>query len=335
MTPVSKTTYSAVSAAMQTCAWIERPGTSVVDVIGTDSLDLLHRLSTNELTRVPVGSGKLTVLLTDKARIIDVVAVLVTATGVRLIGSANTADQIVRWMRTYIITDDAKPRNTTEAWSVFDVMGPRAADVTTELTGVVASTIPMADWFTAEVNGIPVMVVRVPALSELTYRFLVPSVHAQTFRMDVLGSNTMVPELTPEDYTYLRVRAGMGESGAEWTDSYNPLEAGLLHLTSFTKGCYLGQEVIARLDSYNKVKQRLMGFEGSIDLLNGGTIIVDEVVVGTLTTVVPSQREGRALAIGYIRNEHAHEGSKVVVRSQAGDYAATLRRLPQKDELDA
>lgn len=335
MTPNSQTTSSAILAALQSCAWIERSGTAIIDVLGADSLDLLHRLSTNELSRTPVGSGKLTVLLTDKARIIDVVAVLVHATGVRLVGSSNTADRIIRWMRTYIITDDAKPRNVSETWSVFDILGPRAADATTELTGVDASTIAMSGWFTAEVNGVPVTVVRIPALAELTYRFLVPAEHGQSFRNDVLGANTVIPELTSEDYTYLRVRAGMGESGAEWTDAYNPLEAGLLHLTSFTKGCYLGQEVIARLDSYNKVKQRLMGFEGSSELLNGGTIIVNEVAVGTLTTVVPSHRPGRALAIGYIRNEHAHEGSKVIIRSQTGDYEATVRRLPQQDELDA
>jgi folate-binding protein YgfZ len=126
----------------------------------------------------------------------------------------------------------------------------------------------------------------------------------------------------------LRINAGLGKLGSEYSDQYNPLEAGLLHLTSFTKGCYLGQEVVARLDSYNKVKQRVMGFVGTSDVVPGDTVLNEEDVIGKITSVVHYPETNEVRALGYIRMEHAHPGSNVTIGHEGNKITMELRLLP-------
>ena len=111
-------------------------------------------------------------------------------------------------------------------------------------------------------------------------------------------------------------RQGVPQPGTELTEDYNPLEAGLWHAISFDKGCYIGQETIARLNTYQGVKQQLWGVQLSTPVEPGTPILVGEDKVGTLTSILDTA-EG-PLGLGYIRTKAGGAGLQVTVGEAEG-----------------
>jgi tRNA-modifying protein YgfZ len=132
-----------------------------------------------------------------------------------------------------------------------------------------------------------------------------------------------------ETYNVLRVEAGLAIAGAELTEDYNPWEANLDFTVSLAKGCYNGQEVIARLNTYQKVKQRLVGLKLECQCPARQTLTCDGKEVGFLTSCLDSPRWG-AIGLGYVRNEFNTPGTMLLT---GGDnpQQAIVTRLPFDD----
>jgi len=295
--------------------WIDRTGCTWIPMRGTDRVDLLNRLSTNDLTQLTAGKGLQTVLTTDKARIIDVLMLLNDLERSIIVASPGMGPKIVQWLRTYTITDDVRTVDATSQMAMVEVTGSRAADVVRSVTGVDVALFTIGEWTTTLIGSQDCYIFRMPPTVELSYWMAGTPECMSTIISALQAIHGLEEPLTESDVEYLRVMQGIGAWGHEWTDAYNPLEANLLHLTSFTKGCYIGQEIIARLDSYNKVKQRILGFASDEELHVGDTLVVDEAVVGTLTTVTKGRDTAKWYALGYIRGEHAHSGAAVAIRN--------------------
>ena len=307
-------------------AWIDRPHAGWVRMEGADRLDLLQRLTTNDLTPLREGKGLQTVLLTEKARIIDVLTVLEFGTHTMLITSMQPPTPVISWLKKYIIMDDVRLRDASSAVHMLEVMGPRSSEAVHQLTGVGVAELAgcaKTDW----IQHGEITVVRMPSSLEVSYWLIAAPEHLAPLREALINAADHLPQLTNEQDTTLRVRSGMGAIGHEWTEAYNPLEAGLLHLTNFAKGCYIGQEVVARLDSYNKVKQRVMGFSADTPIAEGDAILAADAIVGVLTTVVAVG--GTWKALGYIRGEHATAGATIHIQhDDRSPIPATIHQLP-------
>lgn len=314
-----------IDAARTRAAAIDRPSVGWVVMRGADRLDLLQRLTTNDLANVRSGTGRHTVLLTDKARIIDVLTVLHRADETVLLCSAGNGGRVTQWLRNYIIMDDVKVADRSAEVRAVEWVGPRAADAIREAMDVDVSTLPMAHFIDHTVDGHPATTIRIPATCELAYITVITADPSAEIALPT------PPMLSDAEAEYLRVLGGMGRLGAEWSDAYNPLEAGLLHMVSFAKGCYIGQEVVARLDSYNKVKQRVMGLVSDTRLTPGDVVRAEGADVGRVTSVVDGMRTPRCYALAYVRNEHTVDGTTVTVVTADGDVTATLRTLPMSE----
>lgn len=143
-----------------------------------------------------------------------------------------------------------------------------------------------------------------------------------------------VPSGDPEAFEVLRIMAGVPEMGRELTDSTIPFEAGIVaETTSFTKGCYTGQELIARLDARGaNVPRRLRGLvldAGAREMLPpvGSPLIVGEKEVGRLTSVAFSARRGAAIGLAYVQRsvEPPAEGH---LAGDSGPVSAEILELP-------
>lgn len=328
-TAVSERRPEAIRSARMVAGWIDRSNHGLITLRGADRLDLLHRLTTNDLTGMRSGNGRQTVLLTEKARIIDVVTVLEDSDHADLIVAPEAAAMVIQWLKKYIIMDDVRVSDRSTDTGMIEIMGPRSGEVVQRLTGLDVAALPKTDWKRSEDGAITV--VRMPSSSEVSYWLL------GSKEMIIEVANTLkeqrdtLPELNPGEDEYLRVTSGMGRLGHEWSEAYNPLEAGLLHLTSFTKGCYIGQEVVARLDSYNKVKQRVMALVGPGELSQGDEVVADDAVVGAVTSVVRSNDDTRTFALAYIRGEHANEGTSIGVRHNGELVTMSIQLPPVED----
>ncbi|MEG3968467.1 folate-binding protein [Microcoleus sp. T2B6] len=115
----------------------------------------------------------------------------------------------------------------------------------------------------------------------------------------------------------LRIEQGRPAPDFELTDDYNPLEARLLHTITYDKGCYIGQETIARLNTYKGVKQQLWGVQLSGAVEPGTAVTIGEDKVGKLTSF--TETESGFFGLAYIRTKAGGEGLKVQVGSVSGE----------------
>lgn len=299
--------------------WRKHPTTDVVRAWGNDRLDLLQRMTTNDVLKLSgtntSGVGVQNVLLTDKARIIDVFTVLARQDDVLMLFSSGMGEQIIQWLDKYTFIDDFQTQNLSADYASFLVFGVRSLQLLEELTGASLIDMRQSSWQKAHIQDISeVIVVRQQPLCGFCYTVLVPKAHEEAF-CKILSDVEGIAEVDDTTFETLRIESAWGKLGTEWTDERNPLEAGLVGLVDFKKGCYIGQEVIARLDTYNKVKVRLSGFVSETPIPAQAHFFDESggkpTDIGAVSSTNFSPELGRYIALGYIRSQFANPGATV------------------------
>lgn len=288
---------------------------------GADALDLINRLSTNKLVDLQPGQGAPTVLTTDRGRILDLVGVVNTGEHVLLITSPGNQQAVIDWLDKYTILEDLTVEDVTGDSTMIHLLGPGSESTLQAAASVALGTL--ADYHTVSglVGGHSVRIVRYP-LGRLT-GFLVitsPEDGASLWeRLVNLGSLA----LGNEAYQALRVRYAVPGFGPEMGDDYNPLEAGLIGAIDFAKGCYIGQEVIARLDTYRKVQKHLVSLLFSLDsaAVAGAALHIGGRPVGRVTSVARIPATGETVGLGYVRTGSAAVGARLQLGEPAQGWA--------------
>ncbi len=312
------------SSATTSAAVYDASAIGRLKVTGSDGLDLLHRLSTNAVESLIPGQGANTVLTDDRGRIIDLITVTNLGEHVLILTSPNQQQRIIDWLDKYTIIEDITVEDVTGDTAMLGLVGPDAARVTGAATGVAVDEVPP---YSASAFGNAGHVVRCN-MGNLPNFYVAGDAEAvaQIWQTSVeAGARPMGLEA----YQALRVDLGVPAHGSELGDAYNPLEAGLMPAISFTKGCYIGQEVIARLDTYQKVQRRLVSLALPDSVQSGSRLMQDNREVGVVTSVSPLPSNGAAngqrLGLGYVRTAAAEEGARL----ELGDTgeAASIKAL--------
>ncbi|MBF8267705.1 MAG: folate-binding protein YgfZ [Dehalococcoidia bacterium] len=302
-------------AARKAIALADRSHFGRLRITGADGLDLLNRLSTNRLIGMRPGEGASTVLTTNQGRIIDLLLVINRGDGLLVLTSPQTPARVAEWIDLYTFGEDIAVADVTEETALLSLIGPGAG----ELLGPEASALGLYGTAQVSLQGLQVPIIRTDAQGIAGYDLLTPASRAEEVWEALLQAGAApVGENALE---MLRVEQGVPRYGRELGEDFNPLEAGLTSSISFDKGCYIGQEVVLRLNTYKKVQRHLKGIvleEGRP--APGARLEVDGKDVGFLTSVVESPLLGRTLALGYVRAAHAPAGQDIGVRS--GEHLA-------------
>ena len=199
--------------------------------------------------------------------------------------------------------------NVTEDTALLSLMGPGAG----ELLGMDASAVSLYGVGKVSLQGIQLPFIRTDNLGTTSYDLLTTASQAEKVWDALVQAGAVA--VGEDALEMVRVEQGVPRYGREMGEEFNPLEAGLDPSISYDKGCYVGQEVVLRLNTYKKVQKHLMG----IVVEEGSPIIatrleVDGKDAGFLTSVVDSPLLGRALALGYVRTKYAETDHEVGVR---------------------
>jgi folate-binding protein YgfZ len=285
------------------------------DLTGNDAVDLLHRLSTNDLVSGPVPRVLGTVFTTEKGRIIDNSVIAVDEKGVRLIPHLPNSARLRAWIERYTITEDIH-------WSELSP------------TCIVGYIIGLRNHFVAESwgenkrgdgRGIRVAPLRFGPDGAV---LAVADAGADEEYAELIR-DLDIHEVVGPWADFVRIVSGIPGAG-ELLDLFTPLEVGLRGLVSFTKGCYIGQEVVARLDAYQKVPRELTGItleaEPPAEPALPCMLLAGEGQVGYLTSLSPIFWEGRFHGLAVVRRETLESGLPVVVQWPGGGQPGTLTK---------
>lgn len=261
---------------------------------GTTSLDLLHRMSTNELLQMTSATIRESILTTAHARIIDRISVLRRSEDLMVLTSPEQEGVVGNWLRQHtFFQDDVQITSMDSSWSRWGIYGPKASEVTrSNLPNI---QLPIANAISAG-EGAIVWHVESPTQG---VNILLDPQQAETMEFSTLAEL----DLTTAQHAYeiLRIKAGIPKSPNEINENYIPLELGLWDAVSFSKGCYIGQEIIARMESRGKLARKLVGLQVNVRVPVGSSIYFDKRNLGVLTSITFSPIDGW-IGLGVIKS---------------------------------
>ncbi len=319
-------------AATSAVGLADRSHVGRLRLTGKDALDLLNRLSTNKLESLDPGAGVATVLTNNKGRIIDLLLVTQREAHLLLMTSPQNVQKVIDWIDLYTFLEEVSVENITDSTVVLHVLGPKAPDMLSSLTGQDVAALGTFASMSASIDGAEVDIIRTDAAGIIGYDLIAPVIQADQLWRALINSGGRLG-LRPVGagaLEIIRIEHGIPAYGKELSEKVNPLEANLIDYISFSKGCYIGQEVVARLNTYEKVQKYLQGIVLESEELPplGAKLLVDGAEVGFVTSVSNSLRLGRSVAIGYVKKAHAQEGLSVTVSWDGSNALATLVALP-------
>ena len=301
--------YSSVgeeyAAATQGVGVLDRSHMGQLKAIGDDALDLLNRLSTNKLDDLAVGAVMGAVLTTNKGRIIDLLFVLRQADYLLLLTAPETRRRVAEWIDFYTFVEDVVVEDATDETAMFSLMGDGVADALPSL-----SELPLYGSAALDVDGVAALALRTDFAGARAYDMIAPASDAQRLWNGLTDTGAIPVGYAASEL--LRIERGAPLQGHELTEDYNPLEANLWDFISFNKGCYIGQEVVARLNAYDKVQRHLarLSWQDGDNPAQGDALYAAGRRIGELTSVAPPEA-GRCVGLGYVRKAHAEPGIRL------------------------
>lgn len=277
---------------------------------GETRIDFLHRMSSGEVRTLRPGQGATTVLTTPNARMVDYVVALPFVDSTLLLTGGGNSAKVAAWLRKYVFfNDDVQISDESDEQLMLGIFGEGAAEFIFSAAGHAADHLVSKPVYSLAATQ-DVVVIKAPPMQGAGYYLL---------RMKPAAANDNAHALSVPlahiSYDDLRIAHGYPRYPNEISEDYIPLEAGLTDAVSFSKGCYIGQEIIARMDSRGQIAKRLVKLEAGAGVFEQGDEIynADLLSIGRVTSAQSTLFEGRRFALGYVRNAHAVAGEPVMI----------------------
>jgi aminomethyltransferase len=304
----------AYEAAHHGAIVVNRSDLGLLKFTGETRLDLLQRMSTGDVKDLRSGEGAATILTTDIGRMIDRLLLHVSSEAVYALTGEDNADNIARYlMRFVFFQDDFHIEDLSDDTAIFGVYGQEATGRLSSLwNGAFGDedALPRHHWRQLALNGTAVYVHRTDAVAGDGY-FVMCDMDVSATVWEQLLAADIVPA-SAEAFDYLRIESGLPRFGYEISEEYIPLEAGLWSDVSFRKGCYIGQEIIARMESRGRLAKQLVQLGAEAPVSPGAMVQADGRGVGTVTSV--GEGPAGVLALAYVKTKALEEDAKVELR---------------------
>jgi len=313
-------------AALEGAAWYAIPQPGCLLISGRDRINFLQRQTTHDIRLLESQHALPTVLTTPNARILDVLYLLpgpgelITALTLPGLGATTAA----YFKKRVFFMDQVEIEDISAQVAQIDLVGPGQSDITQKLG---FTRQPAADEILSlECEGHTIHLLNNSAPLWIGLRLVAPlaCLPALQLAFEQAGADALSPEL----YHLLHVENGNPQARAELNDDFTPLEIGLRSAISDSKGCYTGQEIIARQITYDKITQHLCGLRLTSLPEIGSTVWQADRSIGRVTSTALSPRFG-PVALAMIKRPHHEPGTVVLVGSHADQaHEAWVSGLP-------
>jgi len=309
--------------------WFALRNRGLICVRGTDRVRWTNGMVSNDVARLEPGpdrSGCHALLLTAQGRIVADLHVLAREGELWLELARDVLPDVAKRLERYVIADDVAISDASATWRRFALEGPRAPELLARAMGA-----PVA---LASDSGVDVAIAGVPTVAcawgwsgEAAYQLFVPAAAEQAVA-EAIARAARAGELETGDeevLEVLRIEAGTPRQGRELGEDVLPAETGLVgRAVSTSKGCYTGQEIVARMESRGSASHRLVGVRCDAPDAEpppvGAEVLAEGQPIGSVTSACRSAQAG-AIALAYVRRARAAPGGAVEVAGSRAHIA--------------
>jgi folate-binding protein YgfZ len=302
-----------------------------IAVAGQDRAAYLQGLLTNDIPALTPGTGCYSAWLSPQGRMLTDMHVLESGGMILLDVPAETLESTIQRLDQFIFTEDVQVGSLAESLGAIWLHGPRAASV---LEQVIDGARGLNEWpeyhhTQFEFGDSPVSVARISQLGVPGFCVYLERARAAAVASALGEAGAVVA--SEEAITAARIEAGYPVFGVDMTEDTIPLEAGIEgRAISFTKGCYVGQEVIIRVlhRGHGRVAKKLVFIRIDGERPErGAKVHAGEKEIGVVTSAADSPRSG-AIALGYVHRDFVTPGTAVAVEIATGRAPAVVTEIP-------
>ena len=293
-----------------------------VRVSGPEALPFLDNLLTNDLEPLRDGRGAYAALLEHHGHVVGDLAVYRVGDEFLLETDAEAAEPVLASLQKLLVADDATIADATSDYALLGLFGPTSGEIVRKLAGTTPPGNPY-DHGTARVADAGVRIARSPYFGGDGFEVWVPSGPGALAVWREIVRAGAIP-FGHDAAESLRIETGRPKPRVDMDEHVLALEARLEPAISMTKGCYLGQEVVARIVHQGHVNRILVGLEveGAQPPPPGAPVAIGGAAVGKVTSAARSEALGKIVALGYVQRAHAAPGTAVTVADRPARVAA-------------
>ena len=288
------------------------PGRGFLRVTGADRVRFLNGMLTADVAKLAPGDACPALQLDRKGHVLAELWVLADPDALLLDVAPGLEAELAAVLEKHVIADDVALASLSDSVAELALEGPGARDAALAIGGAAPEPGHFAR---AEFAGVPIVWLAEGSVTANGLRALAPLA-----QVEALAKALALPPLDDAAAEALRIDASQPLFGRDVGTRNFPQEARLERAVSFTKGCYIGQEIVARIQSRGAVNRLLVKLETEAPVEAGAEVALDGLAIGQVTSSVPLP-SGRGLALAYLKVEHARAGQRVVVGGVGGAVA--------------
>ncbi|MGA3043079.1 MAG: glycine cleavage T C-terminal barrel domain-containing protein [Bryobacteraceae bacterium] len=315
--------HSGYHALRTAAAWLDLSARGRIYASGDDRARLLHAMTTNHVQQLTPGTGCYAFFLNAQGHILADVNLLCLADRFLLDTEPETRERVFRHLDKYIIADDVALEDVSELMACVAVEGPQAAAV----VAAIGAPAPEAEFEHAGFGG--AIIERVSETGEPGFRMFMPAETKADWiaRLESAGA----VQATADEARTVRLEHGKPRYGEDIFDTTLPQETRQMHAVHFSKGCYIGQEIVERIRSRGRVNRLLvkLEIEGDAPLAGGTRITANDAEAGEITSSAFSPALGKVVALAYVRAPYAADPTAL----QASGRKVTVEPLHRGDNV--
>lgn len=305
-----------------------------VRVTGDDRVKWLQSVISNDLLPLQPGQGRYSSFLTHKGKMLTYFRCYVQTDAVMLEDVGEIGDATHAALRKFLLYGTkAKMENCAESWGLLLVSGPKAAQTVKSAFGIDCGDLQPINFVTAQIGGHQALVIRTEETGEIDLEILLPADAVATAWTSLMetGAPLGIKPVGSQAREALRMEAGIPKAGSELNEEIVPPEANLEGKAfSLTKGCYPGQEVVARMDTYGNVRRKLVGLvlrDATIPP-KGAKLFSGDREVGWMSSATTSPHQKGIIALGFPLRDFSKAGTTLSIEVEGKKHDATVADLP-------
>jgi folate-binding protein YgfZ len=314
-------------AAMTAAGVIDRSTLGKATVTGRDRAAFLQGMLSNDVKALGPGQGCPAAFLDAHGKVVSLLTVYALEDRILLELPAGSTDTFLQVIDKFLISEKAYFEAADDAYAILAVQGPDAERMLAGLSGATLDAAPYSHQ-EVEIAGAPVRIARHRLAVTPGFHCWTAISHAEALGKALREAGAVTVGAFALET--LRIEAGIPAYGRDVDETVILPETRLDAFVSFTKGCYIGQETVARVKYRGHINRGLAGMvlEGDRLPAQGDAITAEDKEIGRVTSAIRSIALGKPIALGYIRREYFAAGSVVTVVTGEGPVPAHVAELP-------